>query len=124
MRENEGVLLDFYDKLANLIKSKQQNIETYITLFGEIKIALIKDNYSRRKDILNKVFNDKELYYLFHIYFLWLLCDAKYFPEKGEECKIPIDIIYKYINEFYEKYKKDKDHFIKLKVPAQRCIKL
>ena len=109
LRENKGILFDFYDKLANLIESKQEDAKKYMTLLKETKITKIKDNYSRRKDILNKIFNDNELYDLFHVYILWLICDAKYFPKKGDECHIPIGIIYKYINEFYEKYKKDKE---------------
>jgi hypothetical protein len=124
LRENKGILWDFYHKLTNLIETNQEDVKIYMNLLAETEIKRIKDNFSRRKDILEKVFNDNELYDLFHIYILWFICDVKYFPEKGEECNIPIDIIYKYINEFYEKYKKDKDHFIKLKVPAQRCIKL
>jgi len=111
LRENKGALLDFYDKMINLIESKQEDDKIYMNLLEETKIIKIKDNYSRRKDILNKIFNDNdnELYDLFHVYILWLICDFKYFPEKDDECNIPIYIIYKYINEFYEKYKKDKD---------------
>ena len=109
LRENKGVLWDFYHKLTNLIETNEEDVEIYMNLLAETEIKRIKDNFSRRKDILAKVFNDNELYDLFYIYILWFICDVKYFPEKGEECNIPIDIIYKYINEFYEKYKRDKD---------------
>ena len=109
LREKKGVLLDFYNKMTYLIETKQENVEIYKTLLAEIEISRIKDNFSRRKDILEKVFKDNELYDLFHIYILWFICEVKYFPKQDEECNIPIDIIYKYINEFYEKYKKDQD---------------
>ena len=107
LRENKRILLGFYNKLKNLIETKQEDVEIYMNLLGETEITRIKDNFSRRKEVLKEVFEDNELYDLFHIYILWFICDVKYFPEKGEECDIPIDIIYKYINEFYEKYKKD-----------------
>ena len=108
LREKKVILLDFYSKLTDLIESKQKDIEIYMNLLAETELTRIKENFSRRKDILEKAFNDSEIYDLFHIYILWFICDIKYFPEEGEECNIPIDIIYKYIKEFYEKYKKDK----------------
>ena len=80
--------------MTNLIENKQEDFEIYMNLLTQTEITRIKDNYSRSKYILDKVFNDNELYDLFHIYILSFICDIKYFPEKGDEFNIPIDIIY------------------------------
>ena len=64
-----------------LIKGIIQDEEIYKTLVAQIDLKRIENNFSKRKDVLKKAFDDEELY----------------------------DLYYKYIKEFYEKYKNDKD---------------
>ena len=112
LRENKEVLNKFPDDLeAALIKGKPQDDEIYKNLIGPIDLDRIENNFSKRKDVLKKAFDDEELYDLYYKYILWYFCDLKFFPrnEKEEDCSYKISILYKYIKEFYEKYKNDKD---------------
>ena len=64
-----------------LIKGIIQDEKIYKTLIAQIDLKRIENNFSKRKDVLKKAFDDEELY----------------------------DLYYKYIKEFYEKNKNDKD---------------
>jgi len=110
LRENKDVLNKFQDELEGLIKGTFQDKETYQNLIAKIDLERIENNFSKRKDVLKKAFDDEELYDLYYKYILWFFFDIKLFPLKDDEdCNYEIDVLYKYIKEFYEKYKYDKD---------------
>ena len=132
LREKESNIKEFYKELEDLIKKKLDDVEILNTLVAGKNLIKINNNFSTRKDILNKALADDELYDLFYKYILWVICDLKYFTnnkevKKGEkkqekkeetitkelediiEINLPINIIFKYINKIYEKYKNDKD---------------
>ena len=94
-----------------LIKGIIQDEKIYKTLIAQIDLKRIENNFSKRKDVLKKAFDDEELYDLYYKYILWFFCDIKFFPQNEEEEKYSYDIsvLYQYIKEFYEKYKNDKD---------------
>ena len=111
LKEKKIVLKNFYEEFTKLIEQKEEDIEIYNELIGPIELERIDNNFTKRKDILNKAFNDDELFDLFYMYILWYICDLKYFPKKDEkiEYNLSIIILFKYIKEFYEKYKNDED---------------
>ena len=142
LKEKKFILKNFYEGLEKLIEQNYEDIEIYTEYIAQIDLERIENNFSTRKDILNKAFNDNELFDLFYMYILWYICDLKYFPnekneknQKNKEIKekkeneeeekkeneeeekkeeiiyynLSIIIVFKYIKEFYEKYKKDKD---------------
>ena len=117
LKEKKSILKKFYEELKDLIEKKQDDVEIFKNLTAGTDLISKKNNFSTRKEILSKAFNDDELYDLYYLYILWLVCDMKYFPEEQEteekiECNLPINIIYIYIRNFYEKYKNDKDLLI------------
>ena len=108
LKQEKDCINSFHDKLKELIDKKLYDSELYKNLLGEFKLKRIKNNFSRRKDILKKAFNEeeKELYELFYKYILWIICNIKYFPQKDDDdTDIPIDALYKNIKDFYEKYR-------------------
>ena len=94
-----------------LIKGTFQDKEIYQKFIANIDLERIDINFSKRKDVLKKKFDDEELYDLYYKYILWYFCDIIFFPKnkKEDKCTYKIDVLYKYIKEFYEKYKYDKD---------------
>ena len=111
LREKKDVLKKFSDDLEALIKGIIQDEKIYKTLIAQIDLKRIENNFSKRKDVLKKAFDDEELNDLYYKYILWFFCDIKFFPQNEEEekCSYDISVLYQYIKEFYEKYKNDKD---------------
>ena len=113
LKKNKSNLIQFHDKFENLIKEKE-DLQKFKNLFKETKIDNITINFSQRKEILNKEFYDDEFYYLIYIYMLWILCDIYYILNNNNNRNISINIVYKYLTEFYKKYKNDNEFlFIK-----------
>lgn len=112
LKKEKDSINSFHDQLKELIDKKLYDSELYKNLLGEIELTRVKNNFSRRKDILKEAFNEneKELYELFYKYILWFICDIKYFPEKDDkDINIPVDVLYKNIKYFYEKYRDIED---------------
>ena len=136
----------FYIKFKNLIDKGENKIELYKEIFDKFSFESIIINFSKKKSILKELFKEKEyLYDLIFYYMLWHICDIYFFQkqiknneiidgnkiiekneiigmvknsENKEEFKpyFTINVVFSYINSYYEKYKKDDDLLIYQKV--------
>ena len=64
LKENKNELIEFYIKFRKLIKEEQIDEEIYKKLFANIPWKRTLINLSHKKEILEKYFNEEELYYL------------------------------------------------------------
>ena len=84
LKENKNELIDFYIKFRKLIKEEQIDEEIYKKLFANIPWKRTLINLSHKKEILEKYFNEEELYYLIYIYMLWLIFDSIFYPNHND----------------------------------------
>ena len=81
LKENKKILIDFFKKLEQLIKMEETNEENYKILCKEVSLNKKIINFSQKKEVLEKSFNDDELYYLIYIYILWIIYNAILFSK-------------------------------------------
>ena len=81
LKENKKILIDFFKKLEQLIKMEETNEENYKILCKEVSLNKKIINFSQKKEVLEKNFNDDELYYLIYIYILWIIYNAILFSK-------------------------------------------
>ena len=119
LKENKNNLMKFYKEFKLLIEQNEKEIDKYKNLLGTINIKQIDFNFSRKKDILIKYFQDNEIYFLFYIFMLWFICDLLFVNKKEEEdkendennkqIKFTIFNIFEYFTQFYKTYEMDED---------------
>lgn len=124
LKENKNALINFFNELKLLIKSNESDQEQFQKLCEKISLETKIINFSQKKEILEKNFDNEELYYLIYIYMLWLIYNS-FFSSNDKnneidndydnndsdeaECNYSIVEVFEYITKFYEKYENDKE---------------
>ena len=111
LKENKVILINFLEKLKNLIKKEETNEENYSKLCKELSLRKKVINFSQKKEVLEKSFNNEEIYYLIYIYMLWLIYDAIFSPEddiNNDNDNNNKDLFYN--NDKKENYNKNSDN--------------
>jgi len=143
--KNKESLTKFYIEFKNLIDKGENKIESYKEIFDKFPFESIIINFSKKKSLLKELFKEKDyLYDLIYYFMLWHICDIYFFPKEKKDNKeidekkiiekneiieevktsenkefkpyFTINVVYSYINSFYEDYKKDDDLLIYQKV--------
>ena len=143
--KNKESLTKFYIEFKNLIDKGENKIESYKEIFDKFPFESIIINFSKKKSLLKELFKEKDyLYDLIYYFMLCHICDIYFFPKEKKDNKeidekkiiekneiieevktsenkefkpyFTINVVYNYINSFYEDYKKDDDLLIYQKV--------
>ena len=108
LKGKKEILEIFYKEFSYLVDKKEQDRKKYLNLLIKTNIEAQNILLVKRKDTLEKAFDNEETYYLLYLYFIWYLCYL-YFYNEETKFNISIDIRMIYIKKFYETYNKDED---------------
>ena len=108
LKEKKDILKMFFKEFSDLVNNKEKDRIKYKHLLNKMKIETQEVSLAKRKDILEKEFDNEEKYYLLYLYFIWYLCFL-YFHDEENKFDIRVDIMMEFIKKFYETYNKDKN---------------
>ena len=107
LKNSKYLLEDFHNKLNELCKNSDNNINHYKELISNYEIDIIQINFAQKTSKLKEEFKNNEDYYLMYLYYLWYILFLCYI--KNKDFPIEINYMIKYLNIFYNKYLEDAD---------------